>query len=78
MVRVADIISAPQLEMEDGLDCGVEVLIWRALFSFGELFHWELAFRNWKQFGVSGRLRHNWLLLVPLLHRVSEPQVRLL
>lgn len=42
MVRVADIISTTQLEIEDGLDLGLEVLIWRTLF-FGKLFHWEPA-----------------------------------
>lgn len=42
MVRVADIISTTQLEIEDGLDLGLEVLIWRTLF-IGKLFHWEPA-----------------------------------
>jgi len=53
VVRVADIISAPQLEMEDGLDCREKALIWRTLY-FDELFHWEPASSHWKQFGVRG------------------------
>lgn len=67
MVPLADIMSTPQLEMEDGLDCRVEVLIWRVLV-FGELFqlfHWEPASRHWKQFGVEADWSIAGLCLFP-------------